>query len=307
METQTGANLSAEAIVCTAADELRGTMDSATHKKVVLGLLFLKYVSDEFEERQAGADQRAALQESFEYRHEGDFVVPAEARWSTIMDHASQPTIGQTIENAMRALERANESLKDRLPNLFQGPGVGQASLGQFIDALSKIELGTRAARTKDILGRIHEGLLYQLSNAVGSALGEKSIHGSVAKLLSELRGPSNEDHGEDNSNLGHLTRRIIAFRDARNWSQFHTAKDNALSIQIETAEFAELVRWTPEDQIDRTAAGDELADVLYWVLLAAHDLNVNLSAAFDRKMSENGAKYPVELSRGRSVKYDKF
>jgi len=110
---------------------------------------------------------------------------------------------------------------------------------------------------------------------------------------------------------MHHLTDRILAFRDARDWKQFHGLKDEALSLLIEAGELAEHLRWHDEAALrERVAAdpepvADELADVLYWTLLLAHDLGIDLEAAFERKMRQNERKYPREKARGRPDKYD--
>lgn len=111
-------------------------------------------------------------------------------------------------------------------------------------------------------------------------------------------------------TNLPDLTRRIIAFRDERDWKQFHKPKDMALSLMLESAEVAELFQWKSDVEIERTlsekrnALGRELADVLYWTLLLAHDAGIDLASAFESKMAENEKKYPVELARGSNKKY---
>ncbi len=110
---------------------------------------------------------------------------------------------------------------------------------------------------------------------------------------------------------MQHLTARITAFRDARDWSQYHGLKDEALSLLIEAGELAEHLRWHDDEALrariaaDPEPVADELADVLYWTLLLAHDLGIDLEAAFERKMLQNERKYPVEASRGRANKYD--
>ena len=109
---------------------------------------------------------------------------------------------------------------------------------------------------------------------------------------------------------LSDLTRRILEFRDARDWGQFHGLKDEVLSLVTEVGELAEHFRWhTGEDlreQVDarRTDVADELADVLYWTLLLSHDAGIDLTTAFERKMRQNEDKYPVDTARGRAVKY---
>jgi len=109
---------------------------------------------------------------------------------------------------------------------------------------------------------------------------------------------------------MNHLTERVVAFRDARDWSQFHGLKDQALSLLIEAGELAEHLRWH-DDAALRTrisanpeGVADELADVLYWTLLLSHDLGIDLEAAFERKMLQNERKYPVGAAKGNAAKY---
>ena len=113
--------------------------------------------------------------------------------------------------------------------------------------------------------------------------------------------------------NLRDLSSQIVSFRDARDWKQFHRIKEMALSLMLESAEVAELFQWKRDDELVelspelRSELGKELADVLYWTLLMAHDNGIDLEAAFESKMRENEAKYPVDLCRGKSTKYDKL
>lgn len=112
---------------------------------------------------------------------------------------------------------------------------------------------------------------------------------------------------------MHHLTQRVVAFRDARDWAQFHGVKDEVLSLLIEAGELAEHVRWHDDAELrTRIAANpepvaDEVADVLYWTLLIAHDLGIDLELAFERKMLQNERKYPVDVARGRAEKYDEL
>ena len=109
------------------------------------------------------------------------------------------------------------------------------------------------------------------------------------------------------------LAQRVVAFRDERDWSQFHGLKDEALSLVAEVGELAELFRWHEGEKLQahvaehREEIGDELADVLYWTLLIAHDAGVDLAEAFLAKMEKNEAKYPVHLARGSARKYDEL
>lgn len=112
---------------------------------------------------------------------------------------------------------------------------------------------------------------------------------------------------------LDEMTKRIVDFRDARDWKQFHNPKDLALSLVLEAAEVMEHFQWKNADEMakhvkeDGEEIGDELADVLYWVLLMSHDLDIDLLAAFKRKMDENDKKYGVEKSKGKHTKYNKL
>jgi dCTP diphosphatase len=111
---------------------------------------------------------------------------------------------------------------------------------------------------------------------------------------------------------LSELTKKIVSFRDARDWKQFHKPKDMALSLVLEAAEVVELFQWKNDEEVADTMSklrkdlGRELSDVLYWVVLMAHDCGVDLEGAFDEKMAENEGKYPVDTARGSKRKYSK-
>lgn len=111
-------------------------------------------------------------------------------------------------------------------------------------------------------------------------------------------------------SDLGDLQKRVVAFRNARDWKQFHNPKDMALSLVLEAAEVLEHFQWkSPEEmaeyvETNKTDIGEELADTLYWVLLMAHDLDIDLNDIFEKKMAKNEAKYDVEKARGNHKKY---
>ncbi len=109
------------------------------------------------------------------------------------------------------------------------------------------------------------------------------------------------------------ITKRIIAFRDARDWKQFHNPKDVALSLVLEATEVMEHFQWKNAKEMEKyvrenkVAIGEELADVLYWVLLMSHDLDIDILSALDRKLKINEAKYPVEKAKGKHTKYNKL
>lgn len=111
-------------------------------------------------------------------------------------------------------------------------------------------------------------------------------------------------------TDLDELQKRVVGFRDARDWKQFHNPKDVAISLALEAAEVMEHFQWKSPQEIEkhlkshRAEFEDEVIDVLYWVLLLAHDNNINLKRAFERKMKQNNKKYPVAKAKGRHTKY---
>jgi type I restriction enzyme M protein len=172
-----GANLGFEATLWAAADKLRGHLDAAEYKHVVLGLIFLKYISDSFEELRARliAEQAegANPEDPDEYRAENVFWVPTEARWSNLQANAKSPAIGTRIDDAMVAIEGANKSLKAVLPKDYARPALDKAVLGEIIDLIGTIGLGDRENRSKDILGRVYEYFLSQFASAEGKKGGQ--------------------------------------------------------------------------------------------------------------------------------------
>ena len=145
------ANLGFEDQLWKAADALRSNMDAAEYKHVVLGLIFLKYISDAFEEQhallEADVAQGADPEDPDEYRAVNIFWVPKEARWSYLLANAKQPTIGKTVDDAMLAIERDNPSLKGVLPKDYAHPRLDKQRLGQLIDMIGNIGLGDKANR----------------------------------------------------------------------------------------------------------------------------------------------------------------
>ena len=176
------------------ADALRGSMDAAEYKHVVLGLIFLKYISDAFEEKHASLQgeqaQGADPEDQDEYRAENIFWVPPEARWSHLKAQARQPTIGQFVDDAMAGIERDNPALKDVLPKDYARPALDKSRLGQLIDMIGNIRVGDEDARSKDVLGRIYEYFLSQFASAEGKKGGEFYTPRCVVKLLVEMLEP---------------------------------------------------------------------------------------------------------------------
>ena len=176
------------------ADALRGSMDAAEYKHVVLGLIFLKYISDAFEEAYAQLekeiDDGADPEDPDEYRAQSIFWVPPEARWPSLQSQARQPTIGRAVDDAMSAIERDNPALRDVLPKDYARPALDKTRLGQVVDLVSNIRLGGADARATDVLGSVYEYFLEQFALAEGRKGGEFYTPRSVVRLLVEMLQP---------------------------------------------------------------------------------------------------------------------
>lgn len=183
-----------EAKLWAAADALRNNMDAAEYKHVVLGLIFLKYISDAFEAKHAelAAQQAAGAdpEDRDEYRATNIFWVPQEARWTYLKSQAPQPTIGRIVDDAMEAIERDNPSLKGVLPKDFARPGLDKQRLGQLINLVSDIALGAPADRAKDTLGRVYEYFLARFASAEGKSGGQFYTPSHVVRVLVEMLAP---------------------------------------------------------------------------------------------------------------------
>lgn len=187
-----GASLGFEAELFKAADKLRGNMEPSDYKHVVLGLIFLKYISDAFEARHQAllAEDPAAAEDRDEYLAENVFWVPKQARWSHLQANAKKPTIGTLIDDAMRAIEKENESLKGVLPKDYARPALNKVMLGELIDLISGIALNEEGGKSKDILGRVYEYFLGQFAGAEGKRGGEFYTPRSVVRVLVEMLEP---------------------------------------------------------------------------------------------------------------------
>ena len=166
-----GANLGFENQLWSTADKLRGHMNASEYKHVVLGLIFLKYISDAFQtkyqELEATKDtEYTDPEDRDEYAAANIFWVPKEARWDKLQDAAKQPTIGKLLDEAMVAIEKENPSLKGVLPKDYSRPSLDKYRLGELIDIVNKIGLGDDASRSKDILGRVYEYFLGKFAAA---------------------------------------------------------------------------------------------------------------------------------------------
>ncbi|WP_125077179.1 class I SAM-dependent DNA methyltransferase [Pseudoxanthomonas sp. SGT-18] len=187
-----GASLGFEADLFKTADKLRGNMEPSDYKHVALGLIFLKYISDAFEARHQAllTEDPAAAEDRDEYLAENVFWVPKQARWSHLQANAKKPTIGTLIDDAMRAIEKENESLKGVLPKDYARPALNKVMLGELIDLISGIALNEDGDKSKDILGRVYEYFLGQFAGAEGKRGGEFYTPRSVVRVLVEMLEP---------------------------------------------------------------------------------------------------------------------
>ncbi len=187
-----GANLGFESKLWAAADKMRNNMDAGEYKHVVLGLIFLKYISDAFEELHAKLkhDKFSDPEDRDEYLAENVFWVPKEARWPHLQASAKQPMVGKIIDDAMVAIERDNPTLKGVLPKDYARPALDKQRLGELIDLIGTIGLGDKENRSKDILGRVYEYFLAQFASAEGKKGGQFYTPRCVVRVLVEVLAP---------------------------------------------------------------------------------------------------------------------
>lgn len=176
------------------ADKLRKNIDAAEYKHVILGLIFLKYISDAFEELFAKLKdeeaQGADPEDKDEYKAENIFFVPQEARWKLLLSKAKQPDIGKFVDDAMDAIEKENASLKGVLPKVYARQNLDPTSLGELIDLIGNIALGDAKARSADILGHVFEYFLGEFALAEGKKGGQFYTPRSVVELLVDMLEP---------------------------------------------------------------------------------------------------------------------
>jgi type I restriction enzyme M protein len=190
-----------------AANKLRGSVESAEYKHLVLGLIFLKYISDSFDFRREElkadfakpdsadfiedeAEREAALEDAEEYRAENVFWVPKEARWSTLLAAASQPEIAKRIDDALELIENENPRLRNVLPRIYARAPLSAELMGSLVETISKIGFGKGAKEARDILGRTYEYFIKEFARAEGHRGGEFFTPGPVARLLVEMLEP---------------------------------------------------------------------------------------------------------------------
>ena len=248
-----------EAELWSMADALRGSMDAAEYKHVVLGLIFLKYISDAFAEAhaqlQAEQADGADPEDPDEYRAQNIFWVPPEARWVHLQAQARQPAIGQRVDDAMRAIERDNPVLKDVLPKDYGRPALDKTRLGQIIDLVSGLQVGDADARAQDALGRVYEYFLAQFASAEGKRGGEFYTPRCIVKLLVAMLQPYRgrvydpccgssgmfvqsmefiKAHATGNGNAGRARADISIFGQESNYTTWRLAKMNLAIRGIE-------------------------------------------------------------------------
>ncbi len=189
-----GTNVGFEETLWSAADKMRNNMDPAEYKHVVLGLIFLKYISDAFTEMRevfiAEEGYDGMEEDKDAYTGENVFWVPKEARWDYLKANAKKPEIGKMIDDAMIAIEKDNPSLKGVLAKNYARPDLDKVRLGELIDLMSTIGLGDKESRSKDVLGRVYEYFLGRFAGAEGKGGGEFFTPQSVVKLLVEMLEP---------------------------------------------------------------------------------------------------------------------
>lgn len=177
-----------------AADKLRKNMDAAEYKHVVLGLIFLKYISDAFDELHAKLvsqkSEGADPEDKNEYIAEKVFYVPKAARWTYLQGRATLPTIGKDVDDAMVAIEKVNPSLRGVLPKVYAQEKLDKATIGGLINKIGTTVLGTKKAQSKDLLGKVYEYFLGQFALAEGKKGGQFYTPESVVRLLVEMLEP---------------------------------------------------------------------------------------------------------------------
>lgn len=185
---------SLEVALWKSADKLRKNIDAAEYKHVVLGLVFLKYISDSFEEHYntllSQVNDGADPEDKDEYKAENIFFVPPIARWSHLLNNAKLPNIGKIVDEAMDEIERENPSLKGVLPKVYARDNLDTKALGELIDLIGNIALGDAKARSADVLGHVFEYFLGEFALAEGKQGGQFYTPKSVVELLVKMLEP---------------------------------------------------------------------------------------------------------------------
>lgn len=176
-----------------AADKLRNNLDAAEYKHVVLGLIFLKYISDAFEEQRTqliSEGKEAELENIENYLNYDVFWVPEDSRWSVLSESSKFPSIGEVIDNAMNSIEKFNPSLRNILPKNYARNTLDKQRLGELVELIGTIGLGDSLSKSKDVLGRVYEYFLSQFASAEGKKGGQFYTPPSIVKLLVHMLEP---------------------------------------------------------------------------------------------------------------------
>lgn len=295
-----GATIGFEAQLFLAADKLRGNLEPSDYKHVVLGLIFLKYISDAFEARHAAllAEDPEAAEDADEYLAENVFWVPKDARWSHLQANAKQPTIGKLIDDAMIAIEANNASLKGVLPKDYNRPALNKVMLGELIDLISGIAMHEEGGKARDILGRVYEYFLGGFAGSEGKRGGEFYTPRSVVRVLVEMLEPykgriydpccgsggmfvqSEKFVVEHCGRLGD----IAIYGQESNYTTWRLAKMN-LAVRGIDAD----IRWNNEGSFHK----DELKDLRFDYILANPPFNIS-DWGGDRIREDSRWKYGV-------------
>lgn len=185
------ASIGFEDAIWRAADKLRGNLNASEYEGVVLGLIFLKYISDKFDAKFAelSQDEYADVEDKDEYEAEGVFFVPQEARWNVISLAAHTPEIGKTIDAALDAIERENPKLKGVLPSNYARPELDKRRLGDVVDLFTNIKM-LAAGDEKDLLGRVYEYCLQKFASMEGKNAGEFYTPSCIVRTIVEVLQP---------------------------------------------------------------------------------------------------------------------
>ena len=267
----TAGALGFEATLWAAADKLRGNLDAAEYKHVVLGLIFLKYISDSFAEKHTALEKEkgADPEDRDEYTADNIFWVPPKARWSYVQGRAKLPTIGTDLDNAMIAIERDNTTLKGVLPKDYARPHLDKQRLGELIDLISTIGLGDKESRSKDIIGRVCEYFLSEFASAEGKKGGQFYTPRCVVQLLVEMLSPIKGRVYDPCCGSGGM------FVQSETFVEQHGGRINDLSIygQESNPTTWRLARMNLAIRSISANLGDEPADTFH------HDLHKDLKA----------------------------
>ena len=175
-----------------AADKLRSNMDAAEYKHVVLGLIFLKYVSDSFKEKyeKLMAEGYGDEEDRDEYLADNIFWVPKDARWENIKAHATSTDVGEIIDKAMEVIEKENDTLKGILTKNYSRRELDKTRLGELVTIFTNIDVGSTAAQERDVLGRVYEYVLGKFASAEGKLGGEFYTPSCIVRTLVEMIEP---------------------------------------------------------------------------------------------------------------------